>query len=499
MRIFYLLVACCCSFLLAGQSLTIPDVSPYAHLQQTIGLTSTTIDYYRPNVNGRLIFGHLIPYDKVWRTGANEATLLRFDQPVQIGEERVPPGAYSLYTIPGPEEWIWILNRDTTLWGARGYQAGKDIVRIQASAKKLSERVETMQLFWKDVTPQHAELTLEWEYTSVSLPVQFFTNQQVEQSIASHLDADAPANDYYLAARYFLENNLDLAAAAQWMTTWLEKNGPQFGILRYQALIEYKRGMYEEAFSTLQQSLRLARQAGNEHYVRMNESTLRDWEQPLIDTLAAKEVLDRSIAYHDPLGHWATGIFPLRLYESRPGADYRLTQLILNNATGTFTLDQQQGSKRVYRHLSADTCYTLLNQRPHFTPQEAERYRLSCDFNQNYANYYRYLWGLPMKLTDPGTQLDERVWKDYFNGQEVLKLRVTYDPEVGEDTWYVYIHPRTYALVGYQFYHDEAANDGEYITLEDEIKIKGVRFPAKRHWYTNKDQLLLGTDELLGY
>lgn len=499
MRALIFFLAITVSLSLHAQSLSIPEVSPRTHIQQTVGLTNTTLDYSRPNVKGRLIFGHLIPYQKVWRTGANEATLLYFDRPVQIGGQRVPAGTYSLYSIPGPDQWTWILNRDTTRWGARGYEAEQDIVRLQASAKKLSERVETMLLFWENVTPQRAQLTLKWEYTSVTLPVHFFTNQQVAQSIADHLDADAPANDYYRAARYYLENKLDLATAAQWMTTWLKKNGPQFGILRYKALIAYELGRHDEAFATLHQSLELALEAGNEHYVRMNQATLRQWQQPPVDDLTAREALQRSIAYHDPQGRWSTGAFPLRLYESRPGADDRLTQLTIDNATGTFTLDQQRGTMHFYRHLSTDTCYTLLNQQSDFTPQQAEQYRLSCDFNRTYADYYRYLWGLPMKLTDPGTHLDQQVRKVSFHGKNALQLRITYEPEVGEDIWYIYLNPDSFALTGYRFYHDEAANDGEYIVLEDEITVNGVRFPAKRYWYTNGEQLFLGRDELLAY
>jgi len=499
MRIIYLLLVGVTPLFLNAQALNMPDVSPRTQLQQTIGLTHAILDYSRPNVKGRLIFGHLIPYDEVWRTGANEATLIHFDRPVRIGAQRLMAGTYSLYSIPRPGEWTWIINRDTTLWGGRGYRPQQDVVRVEASAKKLTERVETMHLFWKNVTPQQASLTLQWEYTSVSLPVHFFTNQQVEQDIAEHLGIDSPANDYYLAARYFLENDLDLSVAGQWMNTWLEKNGPQFGILRYKALIEHKRGQYEDALVTLRQSLAMAREAGNQHYVRMNEATLQEWQRPMVKGLTAKEALTRSIAYHDPQQRWSGGTFSLPLYESRPGADYRLTELSINNATQTFTLAQQRGTINIYRHLSPDTCYTLLNRKADFTEQEAEQYRLTCSANRNYANYYRYLWGLPMKLTDPGTRLDKPVWEAHFNGQPALQLRVTYDPAVGEDTWYFYLHPETYALLGYQFYHDEAADDGEYIILEDEITMNGVHFPARRYWYTNSDQKFLGKDELLDY
>jgi hypothetical protein len=114
-----------------------------------------------------------------------------------------------------------------------------------------------------------------------------------------------------------------------------------------------------------------------------------------------------------------------------------------------------------------------------------------------YRNYYTYLWGLPMKLRDPGTIIDDNVHRVNFFGQELLEMKVTYHEEVGGDIWYFYFHPETYALSGYRFYHDEAANDGEYILLEDEAQIGDFRIPAQRHWYTHGERQYLGSDEVV--
>ena len=113
-------------------------------------------------------------------------------------------------------------------------------------------------------------------------------------------------------------------------------------------------------------------------------------------------------------------------------------------------------------------------------------------------NYYTYLYGLPMKLKDPGTQLPSETAVTTFQGQDVFALRVTYDENVGTDTWYFYFHPRTFALVGYRFYHDESKADGEYIILEGESISGNVRLPKVRKWYTNMEDRHLGTDTVTG-
>lgn len=501
---FYRVITVAVSYLLVGglvngQSLTMPDVSPRTTIHQTIGLTHTTLDYSRPNVKDRRIFGHLIPYAAVWRTGANGATLLSFDRPVAIADVDIPAGTYSLYTIPEAGQWTWILNQDTTLWGARGYNPQLDLVRQKTEVATLPRRVETMHLYWANITAAAADLVLEWEYTRAVLPVRFYTDRQVEASIDANLTPDASASAYYLAARYYLENGGDLEKAAGWMDTWLEKNGPQFGILRYKALIEYQTGQKDQAMATMRESLKLARAAGNDHYVRMNEQSLAQWSKPVVDGLAAKEVLDKSIAYHDPNGHWDREEVKLSLYEQRPGADYRLTHLTIHQPTETFIMDQQRGPNHIYRKLSADGCSSGYNGNRNLTEEEKAQYRLRCSDHETYANYYQYLWGLPMKLRDPGTIIAPAVWRETIDGKEYLKIQVTYDPEVGGDIWYFYFDPDTYALSAYRFYHDESANDGEYILLEGEETHSGIRFPAKRSWYINADHRFLGYDQLLGY
>ena len=222
---------------------------------------------------------------------------------------------------------------------------------------------------------------------------------------------------------------------------------------------------------------------------------------PLISqSYDAEEVLSKSIKYHDPNGKWGSAKFHLPLFEGRPNGNYRLTDIKLDNRSRVFEYTQIRGKDRVSRYLSPDSCGVEWNYQSDIKEEIQKKFRLHCDGgNEFFRNYYAYLYGLPMKLKDPGTIIDPKVKKKDFFGEELLELRVTYDSNVGEDIWYFYFDPETFALSGYRFYHDEKKNDGEYILLEGEITINGIKFPEKRAWYTHKEGKYLGNDDLLPY
>ncbi len=214
----------------------------------------------------------------------------------------------------------------------------------------------------------------------------------------------------------------------------------------------------------------------------------------------AEDILNKSIQYHDPAGKWENSRFHLPLYESRPSGGYRLTDIFIDNARQSFQVFQIRGKDRLQRYLSPDSCGVIWNHDRSVPEETAKSLRLNCNGgNVFYRDYYTYLYGLPMKLKDPGTSIDPQVKKKNFFGKELLEIKITYDPEVGGDTWYFYFDPQTYALSGYRFYHDETKNDGEYILLEGEITINGVKFPQKRGWHTHKEGKYLGNDDLLPY
>ena len=216
--------------------------------------------------------------------------------------------------------------------------------------------------------------------------------------------------------------------------------------------------------------------------------------------LHSKDILQKSIQYHDPQGNWEKGQFLFPIYESRPNGNYRLTDVKLDNYHRTFELSQIRAKDRVYRFLSSDSCEVQWNYQKEINQENQKKLRLHCNGgNDFFRNYYAYLYGLPMKLKDPGAIIGEKAKITEFFGQQLLEIRVTYSPEVGEDIWYFYFHPETYALSGYRFYHDEQKNDGEYILLKGEVIINQVKFPKERAWYTHKEGKYLGNDDLLPY
>jgi len=213
-------------------------------------------------------------------------------------------------------------------------------------------------------------------------------------------------------------------------------------------------------------------------------------------SITGQALLKKSIQYHDAKGKWAKFKGTLRFTETRPNGDDRQSIVKLNNRKAYFYLGQNREGYKIEKMVENDVCQYKVNGSASVEDSLVQKLRLTCPQIQRTRNYYVYLWGMPMKLRDEGTQIYEKVTTTTFQDKEVLSMKVTYDKAVGEDIWYFYFNPKNYALVGYRFYHDEDVNDGEYIPLEGEEVINGIRFPKTRTWYVNKDDRLLGADIL---
>ncbi|MEM7356043.1 MAG: DUF6503 family protein [Acidobacteriota bacterium] len=209
---------------------------------------------------------------------------------------------------------------------------------------------------------------------------------------------------------------------------------------------------------------------------------------------SATELLDRSLAYHDPENRFLSRSHQLEFLETRPGGTDRRTTALIDVPAGRFEITRR-GEVEIAGVLGNGRCEMTLDGRTEVSDEERETHRLSCERLELLRNYYTYLWGLPMKLRDPGTLLGE-VTETTFAEREVFGLRVTYDAEVGGDIWYFYFDRTSAALVGYRFYHDEAKGDGEYIVLDGEHQATGLRLPRSRAWYTHQGDRHLGTDTL---
>lgn len=213
----------------------------------------------------------------------------------------------------------------------------------------------------------------------------------------------------------------------------------------------------------------------------------------IAQTLSAPELLEKSIQYHDPQGNWESFDGEFKIVMDMPGKPERTSVITLNLPEEYFNLSEQRDGKESFRELNGEDC--------RFSDAEGEVVTTKTDDTQcertvMMKNYYSYLYGLPMKLKDPGTILDPKVKKTTFKGKEYLLLRVTYDEAVGSDIWQFYFNPETYAMEVYQFFKGEDEKTGEYILLSDELEVNGIKMPKDRAWYYNKDDGYLATDRL---
>ena len=212
--------------------------------------------------------------------------------------------------------------------------------------------------------------------------------------------------------------------------------------------------------------------------------------------LTGEELLGNAIKYHDPNNNWESFNGKLSITMEIPKSANRESEISINLPKEYFY------SKAIKEHdttefiLEKDTCKIVFNGNEDFSKEIATENRLSCDRATMYKDYYTYLYGLPMKLKDPGTIIQEKIERKMFKGKEYLVLKVNYEEGIGKDVWYFYFNPKSYAMEVYQFFHEEPKNDGEYILLSEIKIIEGIKIPKNRAWYTNKEHTLLGTDIL---
>ena len=214
-------------------------------------------------------------------------------------------------------------------------------------------------------------------------------------------------------------------------------------------------------------------------------------------TNEAERLLEKSIAYHDPNQVWNSFEGSMEINMTIPDKGVRNTKIELNFPKRYFKSTVTQDDQVIVSQWDKGDCAFWFNGSQEYAPEVASEYRLNCERTSRMKNYYTYLYGLPMKLKDPGTKLHPDVKKVEWRGETYLRLQVDYDPQIGKDRWYFYLDQDTAQLKHYQFFHDESKNDGEYILLSEEMEIQGMKIPKRRVWYTNKQDRYLGTDDLI--
>ena len=218
--------------------------------------------------------------------------------------------------------------------------------------------------------------------------------------------------------------------------------------------------------------------------------------QTFCQEITGKELLEKAIKFHDPNGNWEAFNGTLFVTMETPKSPKRVSEINIDLLNQIFSVKATSGKNTSGYVVNRDSVQIFFNGDKNPSEEILKKNRLSKARAKMYQNYYTYLYGLPMKLKDPGAIIHNEVMLDKFKGDEYYVLKVTYDKKVGGDTWYFYFETETYQMRYYQFYHDESKHDGEYILLDGLETINGVKMPKKRSWYMNKDDKYLGTDIL---
>lgn len=275
---FFLIMICLFANHTQAQIKT-PAPSPSCKITQAVGLTEVSIAYSRPSAKGRTIFGDLVPFDKIWRTGANRPTKVKFEDDVMVEGNKVTKGEYSLMTIPGKTEWTIILNKDTKGNGAFTYDADDDVANFKVKSMSLSNKVESFTISTTDVTSSSLMIEIAWEKTAVKFKVEQDVDTKVMADIKRNLDPAKDANLYSDIAGYYLETNKNLSEALTLVNKSLDLNPNRFWIVHLKAKIQAKLNDKSGAIATAEKAKTMAMEAKNDDYVRLNEKLIADMKK----------------------------------------------------------------------------------------------------------------------------------------------------------------------------------------------------------------------------
>lgn len=275
-RFFLPVAAAAISFSAVAQDL--PKSSPEGEVEQVIGLTKVEVDYSRPSVRDRQIFGGLLPFDKLWRLGANANTTFETSGPVIIDGQKLEKGKYSMFAIPGKDSWVILFNKNTELWGEGDHKDAEDVLKVKAKVEP-SEFTETLTITFDEVKDDKARMDIRWEKTRVSL---WITADATEQAIANIKEAmskpDVKAGAYSSSARFAVDRGIMTKEALDWAQKSVSMD-PKYYSLHTLALAQAANGMKKEAIATAEKSMEAAKKAGSDAYVQMNADKIKEWSK----------------------------------------------------------------------------------------------------------------------------------------------------------------------------------------------------------------------------
>lgn len=266
----FLLLAFTSAINAATAQVQMPAPSPAQTIQQDFALGSIKIVYSRPSAKGRRVFGDLVPLNKIWRTGANEATKISLTEPVEIGGKKLDTGMYALYSIPGEDNWEIIINKGIDNWGMDGYKESQDVVRFRIVPQKTKTMVETFTIQFSNMQPESCSIDLSWEKTVVSIPVTADIRAKLKARLEEQLQT-AEKKPFWQAAQFYFEYERNMPKALDNVNKAIEAYPKGYWMLIYKAKIQKEMGNIKGALESSKQSMELAKEDGNDDYVKINK------------------------------------------------------------------------------------------------------------------------------------------------------------------------------------------------------------------------------------
>jgi hypothetical protein len=255
-----------------AQQIKTPTPSTPQFVKQDFSLSNIELSYSRPDVKGRKIFGDLVPFGKVWRTGANQATTLTFGEDVMISGTKIPAGKYGLLTIPQEKKWTVILTKQLDVTSPAAYKQDQDVLRVDVDTHDMPYPMETFTIQFGNVTANSCDLQMAWDKTMVSLPIKTEVDAKIMAQIDETFNKDN--RPYFAAASYYMDNGKDLNKALEWFKKATDQNPTAFYMFYQKARCEAKLGKKQEAIATAEKSIQLSKDANNPDYVALNEKLI---------------------------------------------------------------------------------------------------------------------------------------------------------------------------------------------------------------------------------
>jgi hypothetical protein len=263
------IMLCAFTFCCYSQNLVTPQPSPTEEIKQNFGLSQIEVSYSRPGVKGRKIFGDLVPYNKVWRTGANAATTITFGDDVTINGTKIPAGKYGLLTIPAENEWTVIFTKQTDVTNAAAYKQDQDVLRVEVEKYQLPFSIESFTISFNNISGNSCNLELMWDSAYVQMPITTDVDTKVMKQINQLMGSDN--RPYFQSALYYIDNGKDLNQAVEWLDKAIAQNPDGYFIYYQKARALAKLGKKQDALAASNKSIELAKAAKNDDYVALNE------------------------------------------------------------------------------------------------------------------------------------------------------------------------------------------------------------------------------------